>query len=277
MQSKVVEQKKELFPNTFLEKKKKSKFSIWASEERRGSELVCCREIVNMILSLAKTCSGKISRAFRVPCVTFAAAAENRKQLARLKSLPIEVSRASQQHWKCHAVEGERAKEKEAEKRERYIKRRCGCRHQTVANEEQSEKQQQHKKKWKLKRNENPAKVKRKMDVKTISLVAILLSILVAIESSPIDFLSGLADEGDKALLKTFVDFFTADYSDDYSDDDTASQFNGVRTRGDLSARQEMCRLPMKRGLCRALLPRWRWDWNSIMQFRLSIIINFRC
>lgn len=82
--------------------------------------------------------------------------------------------------------------------------------------------------------------------------VAFLASLLV-IECSPIDFLSQFTDNSDRQFMKRLAEYLSSDYSDDSS----SSNSNGVQTRG-VTARQEMCRLPMKRGLCRALLPRFR-------------------
>ena len=92
------------------------------------------------------------------------------------------------------------------------------------------------------------------MNVK-INFVAILLllSTFILAQCSPIDFLAQLTDDSDRMLMKRLAEYLNSDYSDDSS----SSYPNGVQTRG-VSARQENCRLPMKRGLCRALLPRWR-------------------
>lgn len=96
------------------------------------------------------------------------------------------------------------------------------------------------------------------MNVK-INLIALLLllSSFVIIQCSPIDFLSQLTDNNERELMKRLAEYLSGDYSDDSSS--SSSIPNGVQTRGDgLTATQENCRLPMKRGLCRALLPRWR-------------------
>lgn len=89
------------------------------------------------------------------------------------------------------------------------------------------------------------------MNVK-IMLLAVLMFLTSFIVCSPIDFLSQLTDDNERQLMKRL-----AEYLSDYSDDSSSSYSNGVQTRG-VTARQENCRLPMKRGLCRALLPRWR-------------------
>lgn len=88
-----------------------------------------------------------------------------------------------------------------------------------------------------------------------IIILAVLafFALQVVIECSPIDFFSQLTDDSERQLMKRLAEYLSSDYSDDTS----SSYSNGVQTRG-VSARQENCRLPMKRGLCRALLPRWR-------------------
>lgn len=99
------------------------------------------------------------------------------------------------------------------------------------------------------------------MSVK-ISLIAILmfLTSFVKVQCSPIDMLSQLTDSNERKLLLRFAEYLSNDYGDDSDDSDDSSSYsngNGIKTRG-VSARQEKCRLPMRRGLCRALLPRWR-------------------
>lgn len=92
----------------------------------------------------------------------------------------------------------------------------------------------------------------------------VLLSTFIATQCSPIDFLSQLTDEGERMLMKRLEDYLNSDYSDDSS---SSTYSNGVQTRG-VTARQENCRLPMKRGLCRALLPRFRYVWS--MNFKIE-------
>lgn len=82
----------------------------------------------------------------------------------------------------------------------------------------------------------------------------VLLASLIAVKCSPIDFLSQLTDNSERQLMERLAEYLSSDYSDDSS---SLSVVNGIQTRG-VTARQENCRLPMKRGLCRALLPRWR-------------------
>jgi hypothetical protein len=93
------------------------------------------------------------------------------------------------------------------------------------------------------------------MDVKMsfVTLLVMCASLFAAIQCWPIDILSELTDSSDRQMLMRLVEFLNADYSDE------SSNVSGVQTRG-VSERQERCRLPMKRGLCRALLPRWRYD-----------------
>jgi hypothetical protein len=94
------------------------------------------------------------------------------------------------------------------------------------------------------------------MNVK-ISLIAVFVLLLVGVKCSPIDFLFQLTDNSERMLMKRLAEFLSNDYSDDSSSSSSSAAVNGIQTRG-VSARQENCRLPMKRGLCRALLPRWR-------------------
>lgn len=94
------------------------------------------------------------------------------------------------------------------------------------------------------------------MNVK-ISLVTltILMMSVVTIQCIPIDILSQLTDSDERELLYKIAEFFNTDYIDDNSSfGSTVFKTSGV------SERQERCRLPMKRGLCRALLPRWSYD-----------------
>lgn len=91
------------------------------------------------------------------------------------------------------------------------------------------------------------------MDVK-ISFV-VFVTLVVMIQSSPIDILSQLTDSSDRELLYRIAEYL----SNDYSDDSSSYSGTAVQTRG-VTERMERCRLPMKRGLCRALLPRWRYD-----------------
>lgn len=92
------------------------------------------------------------------------------------------------------------------------------------------------------------------MDVK-ISFVtlAVLLATFLMVQCNPIDILSQLTDSTDRDLLYRIAEYLSNDYSDE------SSSSSAIQTRG-VSENQERCRLPMKRGLCRALLPRWRYD-----------------
>jgi hypothetical protein len=87
-----------------------------------------------------------------------------------------------------------------------------------------------------------------------IAVLVLLTSLVMFAQSFPFDILSQLTDSSERQLMKGLAEYLSNDYSDESS---SSSHSNGVRTRG-VSARQENCRLPMKRGLCRALLPRWR-------------------
>lgn len=87
-----------------------------------------------------------------------------------------------------------------------------------------------------------------------VTLVVLFISI-VMIQCTPIDILSQLTDSSERELLYRIADYL----SNDYSDDSGSYSVPAVQTRG-VSERQERCRLPMKRGLCRALLPRYRYD-----------------
>jgi hypothetical protein len=89
------------------------------------------------------------------------------------------------------------------------------------------------------------------MDIK-VTLVTVVVMI-ATVRCTPIDILSELTDSSDRHLLMRLYEFISNDYSDE------SSNVSGIQTRG-VSERQERCRLPMKRGLCRALLPRWRYD-----------------
>ncbi|CAG9803276.1 unnamed protein product [Chironomus riparius] len=104
------------------------------------------------------------------------------------------------------------------------------------------------------------------MDMK-ISFVTIfvLFTSLVMIQCGPIDILTQLTDNADRQLLLRIAEFFSSDYSDE------SSVSSGVKTR-DISEQQSRCRLPMKRGLCRALMPRWHYDpvEKSCIEFKFG-------
>lgn len=91
--------------------------------------------------------------------------------------------------------------------------------------------------------------------INLIAILVALMSLVVVVKCNPIDFLTQLTDETDRMLLKSFTEFITGDYS---SDESASSIPNGIITRQDITSKADNCRLPMKRGLCRALLPRWR-------------------
>lgn len=105
-----------------------------------------------------------------------------------------------------------------------------------------------------------------------IAVVVAIMSLAVLVKCNPVDFLTQLTDESDRMLLKSFAEFFTSEYSDESS---ASSIPNGIRTRQDITSRQDNCRLPMKRGLCRALLPRWRWiSFLAYIQTHLGYHVN---
>lgn len=83
--------------------------------------------------------------------------------------------------------------------------------------------------------------------------LAVLVVSLLMVQSHPIDILSQLTDSTDRALLYRIAEYLSNDYSDE------SSYSSAIQTRG-VSENQERCRMPMKRGLCRALLPRWLYD-----------------
>lgn len=81
--------------------------------------------------------------------------------------------------------------------------------------------------------------------------LCVIFTSLIMVQCTPIDIFSQLTDSSDRQLLLRLAEYF------DYTDD--SSNSSGVRTRG-VSEQQERCRLPMRRGLCRALMPRWHYD-----------------
>lgn len=100
------------------------------------------------------------------------------------------------------------------------------------------------------------------MKVKMNSIIAMLLVLLsvmiVTINCNPIEILSELNDDSDRMLLSKIVEYLTGDYSE--SEDSAMTYADLIQSRGG-TARQERCRLPMKRGLCRAMIPRWRYEF----------------
>ena len=104
------------------------------------------------------------------------------------------------------------------------------------------------------------------MDIK-ISFVAffVILTSLVTIQCFPIDIFTQLTDNSDRQLLLSIAEYLSSDYSDE------SSNTRGIKTRG-VSEQQENCRLPMKRGLCRALMPRWHYDpiAKECMEFKFG-------
>lgn len=88
---------------------------------------------------------------------------------------------------------------------------------------------------------------------KSLVTLAVLVASFVMVHCHPIDILTQLTDSSDRELLYRIADYLGNDYSDE------SSYSSAIQTRG-VSENQERCRLPMKRGLCRALLPRWLYD-----------------
>jgi hypothetical protein len=107
------------------------------------------------------------------------------------------------------------------------------------------------------------------MDMK-ISFVTlfVLFTSLVMIQCGPIDIFSQFTDSADRQLLLRIAEYLSND--SDYSDESSSSS-GGIKTR-DISEQQSRCRLPMKRGLCRALMPRWHYDpvEKSCIEFKFG-------
>jgi tissue factor pathway inhibitor 2 len=111
------------------------------------------------------------------------------------------------------------------------------------------------------KKIQNKSVIKMNCKINSLLIVAMLASIVLIVECNPIDFFTQFTDETDRVLLKRLADYFTGDESDESSASLSTSSSNGIgiKTRDEeILERAENCRLPMKRGLCRALLPRWR-------------------
>lgn len=82
---------------------------------------------------------------------------------------------------------------------------------------------------------------------------AVLSALFLMVQCNPIDILSQLTDSADRELLSRIAEYLSNDYSDE------SSYSSSIQTRG-VSEIQEKCRMPMKRGFCRALMPRWYYD-----------------
>ncbi|CAO1412411.1 unnamed protein product [Diamesa hyperborea] len=98
------------------------------------------------------------------------------------------------------------------------------------------------------------------MFLKMNLLVLIVVATAVVVTNcSPIDFLNAVAgnDPIERKLLARLADYLSQEYEDD-SESDSATSVP-VNSRG-ATGKAERCVLPMRRGLCRALLPRWRYD-----------------
>lgn len=86
-----------------------------------------------------------------------------------------------------------------------------------------------------------------KLQLVVILLVA-LTSILASPAPAPVDWFDLVEDDGERFLYKL------ADYLNDYDDDEPTKG----SARDEPKEKKEMCMLPMRRGLCRALITRWR-------------------
>ena len=86
-----------------------------------------------------------------------------------------------------------------------------------------------------------------KFQLSVLFLVSIT-SILASPVPAPVDWFDLVEDDGERFLFKL------ADYLNDYDDDDSPKS----SARDELKDNTNMCMLPMRRGLCRALITRWR-------------------
>ncbi|XP_039431714.1 kunitz-type serine protease inhibitor taicotoxin [Culex pipiens pallens] len=101
--------------------------------------------------------------------------------------------------------------------------------------------------------------------------VAVILGLLVATcpgEAKPVDVWDQLTAEGGKMFYKML------EYLSDYDEfDDGRHQkregsaplqtSNRVEQPAGSGVKNEKCKLPLRKGVCRALLPRWRYDPES--------------
>lgn len=81
-----------------------------------------------------------------------------------------------------------------------------------------------------------------------VLLLVVGTTILASPAPAPVDWLDLMEDDGERFLYKL------ADYLNDYEDDEPTKG----SARDEPSEKKEMCTLPMRRGLCRALITRWR-------------------
>ena len=88
-------------------------------------------------------------------------------------------------------------------------------------------------------------------------MLIVVVTTIVMTNCGPIEFLNAIAgnDPIERKLLARLADYLSQEDEED-SESDSASSIQ-VNSRG-ASGKAERCVLPMRRGLCRALLPRWR-------------------
>ena len=91
-----------------------------------------------------------------------------------------------------------------------------------------------------------------------IVLIVVATAIVVT-NCGPIDFLNAVAgnDPIERKLLARLADYLSQEYEDDNDSESDSATSVPVNSRG-ATGKAERCVLPMRRGLCRALLPRWR-------------------
>ncbi|XP_058821709.1 putative Kunitz-type serine protease inhibitor [Topomyia yanbarensis] len=85
-------------------------------------------------------------------------------------------------------------------------------------------------------------------------------------EAKPIDTWDQLSSVGGKMFYKMLE--YLGDY-DEFDDDSALQKREGSSAlllpsnRVDYGAKNDKCKLPVRKGVCRALLPRWRYDPES--------------
>jgi hypothetical protein len=101
---------------------------------------------------------------------------------------------------------------------------------------------------------------------KMLLLLIVVMNLVATLHASPIDLYDvvdatiGANNDEDKFLLK-MVDYFTEPDSDsdgDFDGDDGDGDYGRQPISKTPMSRGEMCSLPQRKGLCRALIPRWR-------------------
>lgn len=90
------------------------------------------------------------------------------------------------------------------------------------------------------------------MQTKGVIFAVVLVTTLVIVKATPINLFDLMIDSSEDQFLSRLVDYFNGDASE--------SSSSVVRAPASSvgSNRSADCKLPMKRGMCRALLPRWR-------------------